>query len=56
MDGRVLTGWLADDVRYETGPPSPPPPTPVATRTEPDMTEEEMAQVTERLRDLGYVE
>jgi len=56
MDGRVLAGWLADDVRYETGPPSPPPPTPVAARTEPDMTEEEMAQITERLRDLGYVE
>ncbi len=56
MDGKVLTGWLRDDVTQETGPPSPAPPPPVASPREPDMTEEEMAQVTERLRDLGYIE
>ena len=58
MDGAVLTGWLPDGFHYETGPPSPErPTTPTGPKPpHPEMTEEEMAQVTERLRDLGYVE
>ncbi|MBN1342163.1 MAG: alkaline phosphatase family protein [Phycisphaerae bacterium] len=56
MDGRVLSGWLSDEITYQTGPPSPTPTVEPAQQTAPEMTEEEMAQVTERLRDLGYVE
>jgi len=56
MDGKVLTGWLGEGFRYDVGPPSPSPPTVAARQADSGLSEEEVAQVTERLRDLGYVE
>jgi len=56
MDGKVLTGWLGEGFRYDVGPASPSPPTVAARQADSGLSEEEVAQVTERLRDLGYVE
>ncbi len=56
MDGRVMRPWLADDIRFTFGPPSPTPTRIPAGPPAPALSEVEMAEVTERLRDLGYVE
>lgn len=56
MDGRVLDAWLADEIDYERGPAIGDPEPPADVACEPDLSEAEMAEVTERLRDLGYVE
>ncbi len=56
MDGRVLDAWLADEIEYERGPAIGDPEPPPEALPQPDMSEAEMAEVTERLRDLGYVE
>ncbi len=53
MDGHVLDGWLNPDRAGEVGMPAIP-----ATTSEPPptMSEDAMARVAERLRDLGYIE
>lgn len=56
MDGRVLSDWIAPDIGYRSGPASPTPEIKTPAQSQPDMSEDEIAQVTERLRDLGYIE